>query len=359
MQISTLNNIAMNIINTAPCIVFWTNSIGVIEGCNDYLKKLIQKEIDFENQKITCENLGLKDLHEHILHFIADQKTEISFQMFLLLRHQNYYYKITLNKLVDQNKISVIGIDLTDDTEKQNMINEIHAKAVQTSKLAVLGEMAAGIAHEINNPLMILTSVTFVIQRLIEQSKFELVPERLAKIQSTINRISRIVNGLRMFARDGTNDPMIPVEVAQIINESLELCIENIRYKSIDVDFINLTNIPIFVDCRATQISQVLLNLMSNATDAVTHLNEKWIKITLEKINTKAVIKVIDSGNGISKEASDRIFQPFYTTKEVGSGTGLGLSISRGIIQDHNGKIYIDHSHVNTCLVIELPVSVL
>lgn len=256
-----------------------------------------------------------------------------------------------------QQFLSTIDASYAEYENQLNTVNLIQAKAVQTSKLAVLGELAAGVAHEINNPLMILTSVAFVLQKHLEQNRYDQLPEKLDKIQSTIARIGRIVNGLRTYARDGENDPMMPVNLKDIIIESLELCVESIRYQNINIAFEDRMSEDAVVQCRDTQISQVLLNLISNAKDAVLPLEEKWIKIILEKKGQNILLQVIDSGSGIPAEIAKKIFQPFFTTKEVGNGTGLGLSISNEIIKNHNGQLYIDRNLPNTCFAIELPLS--
>ncbi|MFN3453421.1 MAG: sensor histidine kinase [Pseudobdellovibrio sp.] len=354
--IQSLDAKLQNIMISAPCIIIWLDQNGIIEGCNEQFKKMISSQYNFQSQNLTCKDIGFNNLHQKILEFSNSSEKELSTIITLNVNDHIYHYKITFNYL-EKSKISAIGFDLTEDIQKQNTINDIQAKAIQNSKLAVLGEMAAGIAHEINNPLMILTSITFLVQRHVEQSKFEQIPDKLSKIQDTISRISRIVNGLRTFARDGEKDPFMPTDISYVINESLELCRENLLYKKVNIIYENPFKIPIIVDCRETQISQVIINLISNAADAISNVTSKWIKISLEKDEKNLFIKVIDSGNGISQEIHEKIFQPFFTTKDVGSGTGLGLSISRGIAQSHNGQLYLDDAHSNTCFVLQLPLS--
>ena len=352
-RIQSLDSKLQNIMNTAPCIIMWLDNQGHIEGCNEYFRKLINLKETTDDGKVSFNDLGLSHLHEQSIEFINSNLNQISFTRQI----GDLYFKILLNKMSGQNKISILGFDVTEDFNKQNTINQIQAKAVQASKLAVLGELAAGVAHEINNPLMILTSVAFVVQKHIEQNKYDQLPEKLDKIQSTITRISRIVNGLRTYARDGENDPMMPVNIADVILESLELCVESIRYQNIEITFDNQMSIPPVVNCRDTQISQVILNLISNAKDAVLPLQEKWIKVILKQVENKAVLQVIDSGSGISLDIREQIFQPFFTTKDVGNGTGLGLSISTEIIKMHYGRLFIDHTVPNTCFTIELPLA--
>ncbi|AZZ38010.1 hypothetical protein CIK05_14760 [Bdellovibrio sp. qaytius] len=352
-KIQVLDSKLQNIMSMAPCIIMWLDNQGYIEGCNDYFRQLLNFNESLDNKKITLSDLDLHTLQVRAEEFIKSNLQQTSFTKQIA----NYYFKMTLNKMVGQNKISILGFDVTEDFNKQNTINQIQAKAVQSSKLAVLGELAAGVAHEINNPLMILTSVAFVVQKHIEQNKFDQLPEKLEKIQSTITRISRIVNGLRTYARDGENDPMMPVNIADVILESLELCVESIRYQNIEITFDNQMTIPAIVSCRDTQISQVILNLISNAKDAVLPLKEKWIKVILRQVEKNVVLEVMDSGSGISLDIREQIFQPFFTTKDVGNGTGLGLSISNEIIKTHYGRLFVDHNHPNTCFTIELPLA--
>ena len=108
--------------------------------------------------------------------------------------------------------------------------------------------------------------------------------------------------------------------------------------------------------CRHVQISQVFLNLFSNSYDAVEHLSERWIQIDCAKNENFLILRIIDSGSGIPNEIQEKIFQPFYTTKEIGRGTGLGLSISNTIINNHKGKFTIDNNFPNTCFIVSLPL---
>lgn len=352
-KIQSLDLKLQNIMSTAPCIIMWLDEQGNVEGCNDYFRQLVKFNDSLEDKKISLSDLKLPNLQEKATEFVKSNLTELIF----IKQIQNRFFKMTLERMSGQKKLTIWGFDVTEDVNKQNTINQIQAKAVQSSKLAVLGELAAGVAHEINNPLMILTSVAFVVQKHIEQNKYDQLPEKLDKIQSTITRISRIVNGLRTYARDGENDAMMPVNIADVILESLELCVESIRYQNIEITFENQMTVPATVNCRDTQISQVILNLISNAKDAVLPLKEKWIKIILSQKGSNVVLQVMDSGSGISLDIRDQIFQPFFTTKDVGNGTGLGLSISTEIIKMHSGRLFIDSNCANTCFTIELPLA--
>jgi C4-dicarboxylate-specific signal transduction histidine kinase len=223
--------------------------------------------------------------------------------------------------------------------------------------MASLGEMAGGIAHEINNPLSIILGYASKISRQLSKPipEIDSLISDIEKIKETTKRISKIINGLKTFSRSGENDMFLDVSVKTIIEDSLGLCQE--KFKLFGVDII-LEEIPdLFFECRATQISQILVNLFNNAFDAISVLSTKWIRIEIiELTDHRLQIAVTDSGGGISEANVAKIMQPFFTTKEVGKGTGLGLSISLGIAQDHGGILKIDSSSKNTRFVLELPL---
>jgi len=243
-----------------------------------------------------------------------------------------------------------------------SIINAQQLKMINISKMSSLGEMAAGVAHEINNPLMITRGYLDKIQKIVnsDMEKYSEISAPVEKAISGVLRVAKIVSGLRIFARNGNNDPMASVDLEKILSETLEMCFE--RFKHGEIALETSTQLKTKILCRESQISQVFLNLLNNAFDAVTEIDvkEKWVRLQVEEdkiANGKIIIRVIDCGNGIPEDVAKKVLEPFFTTKETGKGTGLGLSISVGIIEDHNGKLYLDHKHPNTCFVIELPVS--
>jgi C4-dicarboxylate-specific signal transduction histidine kinase len=233
---------------------------------------------------------------------------------------------------------------------------ETEAKLLEASKLSALGEMAGGVAHEVNNPLAIIHTRSSQLQELVQDVPLD-QPEviRIAKdIETTALRIAKIINGLRFLSRDGTLDPFQPAEINAIIEDTLSLCAEKFKNHGIKVSVRLLTE-PVFIECRATQIAQVLLNLMNNSYDAIALLPDRWIEIALKNNENEIELSVTDSGLGIPRDIQSKLFQPFFTTKDVGKGTGLGLSISKGIISTHGGKFTIDIRCKNTRFLICLP----
>lgn len=232
------------------------------------------------------------------------------------------------------------------------------AKLVTTSKLAALGEMAGGIAHEINTPLTVIQGRAGQIRRMLEEGVGD--PTTLAtfagRIEATVKRIARIVHGLRSFARQADQDPIESVPVAGIVAEALDLCRERFRSHGVALRHESIDD-SLRVSCRPTQISQVLLNLLSNAFDAVENTPEKWVALTVGLQDDHVELSVEDSGPGVPPDQRELIFQPFFTTKPVGQGTGLGLSISLGILQEQGGTLFLDEHSPHTRFVVSLPQS--
>lgn len=230
--------------------------------------------------------------------------------------------------------------------------------AIQSAKLNSLGEMASGIAHEINNPLTVISSRCSQLKRQIERNQYD--PDSfkatLIKINQTVERIAVIIRGLKSFSRNAENDKFINTSLKTIIENTLELCTEKFRHQLV---FLHTDTIPdYFLECREAQLVQVLLSLLNNSYDAVVNLEEKWVHISFSlNMSGDVLIIITDSGKGIPRNIAQNIMQPFFTTKEVGKGTGLGLSISKGIIEDHKGTFYLDEKCINTRFIIELPIS--
>lgn len=292
--------------------------------------------------------------------------------VFLVYFHMLYYPVLRLNH---QHSVFGFGVallttfvtavllpslhrmELARDTalRLERLVEERTEQLLNQSKFSALGEMAAGVAHEINNPLAVISGKAGQLLRSLRANQVE--PDKLIKglesIESTVFRISRIIKGLKDFSRNAENIPMQPVTLVSIINETLDLCRERFYHSGVKLEVGETPDMLFY--CRNIQISQVLLNLLNNSFDAVSMSKEKWVRLEIEDQATKIIIRVRDSGKGIPVEIRNKIMMPFFTTKEVGKGTGIGLSISKGIIEDHLGSFYLDQTQAHTCFVIELP----
>ncbi len=239
--------------------------------------------------------------------------------------------------------------DITEEVRIQKEIENQKNKLFHQSKLASLGEMSAGIAHEVNNPLAIIAGSAELL------TKFKDNPEKFnAKLDSifkSCQRISKILNGLKKFSRSAERTLLKNFNLSQIIDEVIILT-EMKASRS-------LTKVTkecppeIFINCDDLSMEQVLINLINNAIDAIKNNEERWVKITVHEHEGYVFLRVIDSGKAISPDLEEKIFDPFFTTKKVGDGTGLGLSITKGILEEHMATITLNRQFKTTCFEIK------
>jgi signal transduction histidine kinase len=228
------------------------------------------------------------------------------------------------------------------------------ARAANSARLAALGEMSGGIAHEVRNPLAAIhLAATQIVERPQETTQVVQLAERISRI---VKRASKIIETLRAFAREGTSDPFTRVTVRRILGDTLELCGKRVAEHGVELTVASIAE-ELVVECRALQLSQVLMNLIANAYDAVDDLPERWVRIDARAIDEHVEIAVTDSGEGINAAIQPRIFEPFFTTKPLDRGTGLGLSLSRGLVEAHRGTLTLDTSSRNTRFVMRLPAA--
>lgn len=227
---------------------------------------------------------------------------------------------------------------------------------VSSAKMVALGRMAAGIAHEVNNPLQIIVSAAEKMRILARSSglTMEQVNSIADQIQSVSMRIADINKGLLSLSRDATQDPFIPVPVQSLLKLSLDFSKAHLESHKIEL---RVREFPkeLTVYGRETQLSEVILNLINNASYAVQDSKVKIIEIKVMHSMEWVRIEVSDSGPGISPKILHRIFDPFFTTKPVGKGTGLGLSISQSIMAAHGGKLYYEPKGLGARFVIQVP----
>ncbi len=235
------------------------------------------------------------------------------------------------------------------NSELQVQISQKTMEMIHQARLASLGEMAAGIAHEINNPLAIIEGSTYQLSKSLSGNADG--QKRTEQIKNSTARISKIIQGLKKFSRTSKNTQMSMHSAKFIISESIQLCDPKIHRHHCKVNFDCKEDSWILAD--DLELEQVFVNLINNSIDATkTDPSKCWINITLTREDNDAVIQVIDGGNGIPQNIQEKLFNPFFTTKPTGEGTGLGLSIVKGILDSHHAKIGIRNEMKNTCFEI-------
>ncbi|MBT3236103.1 MAG: GHKL domain-containing protein [Bdellovibrionales bacterium] len=244
--------------------------------------------------------------------------------------------------------------------ERAQVIKQQQMQLLATSKLSALGEMAGGIAHEINNPLTVMLSRARIIQKIMKKDSIEnsTIEKSVVVIFETIERIRKIVLGLRVVSRDSSAEKFDTSTLKEVLEDVINLSGEKFKAYGIQLIY-NYDEVGMNTNfmCNRVQLSQVFINLFNNSFDEISDFSQKWLKFETSLNKRNITVKLTDSGNGISQEVQDKIFQPFFTTKEVGKGTGLGLSLSKSIILQHQGEFFIDNDSANTCFIIKLPIT--
>jgi PAS domain S-box-containing protein len=263
------------------------------------------------------------------------------------------------NYLPDIEGTSVRGffVIVTDVSELKAVEGErkaLEAKMISSAKLAELGEMAGGIAHEINSPLgAIIGRVGIMRERIaLDQFDADVFVKDLSKIEATTARISKIITGLKAISRGSDLDSLADVPVGTLLQNTLELCQERFKEEGVELRVESHDGLSVY--CREAQVSQILLNLLGNSLDAIRDLPEKWVSLEFEKTGDVIRFYVTDSGRGIDDETAEKIMQPFFTTKEIGKGTGLGLSVSLGLARAQKGNLFLVKPSVHTKFCLEL-----
>lgn len=267
--------------------------------------------------------------------------------------------EVALNSFI-YNGTKVVQASIRDISERKRYEDSLRRQRemlVASAKLSSLGEMAGGIAHEINNPLSIIIGKISQLKRITPTATPEKLTEEMSVIDSTAKRIAAIIKGLKSFSRNAEKDEKQKILITAMMNDLFEISKERFKFHQIHLDFIQKNDQPVYVQCRTAQLLQVLVNLLNNAFDAVEHLEEKWVRFELDTRENYCIISITDSGSGIDPRIADKIMSPFFTTKPVDKGTGLGLSISKSIIEEHDGKFYYDSTSKHTRFVIELPLA--
>ena len=241
--------------------------------------------------------------------------------------------------------------EVTERQEAEAALKKAQADLVQAGKLSALGQMSAGISHELNQPLMAIRQYAENGALFLERGKQEGAADNLGRIGAMAARMARIIKNLRAFARN-ESEPMGKVDLAQVIETATELTAARLRAEDVTLCWAPPQE-PVFAWGGEVRLGQVFVNLINNAVDAMTGVAEKEITITLRQ-GARLAVDVADTGPGI--EDPDRIFEPFYSTKAVGSseGMGLGLSISYGLVQSFGGNIRGSNSERGAVFTVEL-----
>lgn len=244
--------------------------------------------------------------------------------------------------------------DVTERLKDQQIILSQQEELSRYARFSALGEIAAGISHEINTPLNVITANTDILQRAVQMKKLtdELAVQSARDIETMAKGISNIVRGLKSVAGIDPGD-FENASMQKLISDALKMCQFRLQRSEVDLQ-LEMPAGDIYVRCYAIQIMQVIINLVNNAVEAIVGTDDPWIRIVLQEQDDKVCVTVIDSGRGIDASLTEKIMTPFFSTKKKQNGTGMGLSLSRAIARRHNGDLVLDPTEANTTFRFEI-----
>lgn len=372
-------------------IYFLVDEKGRILRCNHNASPIIsEKPFDLILKNIS--SILNKDLFDQIMTSIDKIKTEeivgADFDFSFSRGEHKRHYKWSIKKLdkISNRRGMVLSIAATDiskikslydeliekDQELQYYVKELEKLIVtikqqrdqidSSQRLVQLGEMAGGIAHEINNPIQIIQMSAELIESVISKGSVKSIEleQRAATIKNTCARVSKVIASMRSLSRPSHHDPFEMGDLGEIIESATVFFRE--KFRAIGWNYELTCPEGIIIECRPTQIAQIFINLLNNSKQALEESGQEdvWVKVSVFPKDEYVEVLVQDSGPGLPEDALDKWAQPFFTTKEVGSGMGLGLSIVSSILREHGGSIeYLkDEKHTTFKIVFLYKVEV-
>ena len=371
-KLANTNNILENIIENAPIIIFWKDRNGIYRGSN----KLFLELMNLKDEK---ELLGKKDSDFNIVEnedFMSDdeyvmtnKKPKLNYTETISTKNDDDIRILNTSKvpLLDENDnvIGVLGViqDITNQINNQNKLKENELLLIQQSKLASMGEMIANIAHQWRQPLSIIsTSATGIkIQKELGMLDDDSEIKALDCINENAQYLSNTIEDFRDFFKKSKIKSLINLD--DLLEKTLKLILTRLKNKEITIV---KNSFDIEFESYEREMIQVFMNIINNSIDAFENKNyDKFIFFETEKFENKIVIKLKDNACGIDEKIIDRIFEPYFTTKELTQGTGIGLYMCNEIIVKHlNGKFfasnesfeYLGKQYKGSQFTIELPL---
>ena len=337
-----------SVVESANDIVISMDQMGIINTWNSMAEMLSgfnQREVKGRSLFSFCVAEDQMAMHELLQKLCRGEKSSASIELNLITKEQHEVPVAWSLSAMRDDVGKVIGLVAIgrDLTERRRM----EAQLIQSAKMAALGVMAGGIAHEIRNPLGICAVTAQLLQEHLDDP--QLLREGTEKIYVAVRRASNIIENLLKFVRPSSDGHMVPLNINHILDDTLTLMASETVSRQIKVQQ-SLTQILPLVIGNRSLLQQVFTNLILNAVAAMPGGGE--LCVTTQTNKDQIQVRFVDTGRGIAPQDLDHIFEPFFTTMPVGQGTGLGLSISYAIIQQHGGQITVesrtDHGSIFT-----------
>lgn len=275
-------------------------------------------------------------------------------------KNDKNYIQILKEHIIVKSKAELVREIKRKNEELNNLIEDLKHSAtlIQSEKMRALGVLTAGVAHELNNPMMgILNFIQYCLKKISTNDKCH---QALKDAENETKRCIDIVTNLLTFShleKEGETSDFKPVNLKILVDRVIKILSYRFKNEDITIDLQIPDKIPTILG-HENRLQQVILNFITNSIDAMKTVTNKVLKISINNDNKNLHLKIIDTGEGMDEETQQQLFEPFFTTKEVGKGTGLGLSVCQSIIKDHKGSIsFNSEKNKGTQFMVNLPLN--
>jgi PAS domain S-box-containing protein len=361
-ELSGVKDLAQKLIESSTTAIIAADNRGKIVTMNPAAEELTGYSLHEAQNKITTKDLYPSGQAKEIMKILRDDKMggkgKLHPSRFTLINARGEEIPVELTAAIiyeEGQEVATVGLfnDLREKLKHEQSLQELLRRIYRAEKMASLGQLAAGVAHEINNPL---TGIIFYADSLL-QTLDEDDPRRrsLNCVYDDAKRCGKIIKNLLAYSRQEIPSQEI-LHVNTLLEHSLDLVRDPKFFMGIQIRK-ELSEDMILIEVDRDQMSQVIVNLVLNAVDAMDQKGIMTLRTYRDKPRQKAFIEVADTGRGIPPDDLPLIFDPFFTTKPTGKGTGLGLSTAYGIVKENKGRIWVkESSPQGTTFVVELPL---
>ncbi len=349
----------------AASIVAITDARGIITYVNDkFLKisKYSRKELIGKSHKIINSGYHPKEFFSELWRVIQSGEVWRGDIKNRAKDGSHYWVHTTIVPFLNEQNTPYQYVAIrTDITDKINALEQIEierARTIHSEKMATLGQLAAGMAHELGNPIGSIVSWLEVIGNAAKSKTLDSIDfeHTIESVKERAQYMQKIISGMLTYSRDGSKDPFAVVNLNIIMSKVFGYCGYKIKKHGVEVILQYDEKESFFCQGKESELAQVFGNLIINSCDAISDLSQKWIKIDIQRKAKWLEVSVTDSGAGIPEVIQTRMMEPFFTTKPAGKGTGLGLSISMAVVKEHGGELIVDKNSPHTKFVVRLPV---
>lgn len=347
-------------IDMLPSHILWIDSNFLFRGLNKKMEGLIGERKEILNKSLFDSNLN-KVISSEIHSFFVSKQDQEMVELLISTSEGERWFMCSFSKydFGSGNEVFVACVDIHEDKMIKEQVAKQRTLNEQAANLVNLGEMASGIAHEINNPIAIAQGTATILKHKIEKNEFDsdVILKKLDKMIESHERVTDVIKGMKSFSKSEVSEDRKNILLSDIIKSTLVLCSEKFKDHGIILDT-SRVDTSVSYSCKKQDVSQVLLSFLNNSFDSVSKNSDelkKEIKIYTENSDSNLKICVSDTGGGIKD--TKKIFVPFYSSKSPGKGVGLGLSLSQKIAHSYNGKIEAQSEDGVTTFKLALPIT--